>query len=115
MATKKTRLRSKADKLWYHKYLKPCCEICGKKYPLQAHHFFYKSQYGHLRYSKANHITLCQRCHFILHHQDPKVITDMIIEKRGQDWYNILKDQAKDNPKSYLTIAYYNKVIEELK
>jgi len=113
---KRKQLKNKADKLWYQKYLKSVCEICGDNYHLQAHHFYYRSSYGHLRYLEDNHITLCQKHHFVLHHQDPKKITDRIIEVRGQKWYDRLKEKALTKPKpSYQTIGYYKKQIEKLK
>jgi len=115
MRSKRARLRSQADELWYKKYLKPACEICGKKYVLQGHHFFYKSQYGHLRYDPENHITLCHRCHFLLHHKDPKLLTDHIIKLRGNEWYEALKNKAQQNPRSYLNVKYYEDIIKQLK
>jgi 5-methylcytosine-specific restriction endonuclease McrA len=114
MKNKLARLRGKADKLWYEDNVKTKCEICGKRYPLQVHHFFYKSQYGHLRYKKENAITLCQRCHFVLHHQDPKEITDQIISVRGQEWYQLLKKEAQNHPRSYINQKYYENVIQNL-
>ena len=113
--TKKQQLRSEADKLWFLKYLKNCCEVCGTKGILQAHHFFYRSSYGHLRYLPENHITLCHACHFLLHHQDPKAIEDQITAKRGLKWLIELKEMAyKRPPGSYLTLQYYYDRIKEL-
>ena len=113
MKSKKAKLRSEADNLWFRKYLKDKCEVCEEP-AIQAHHFFYKSSYGHLRYHPQNAISLCQKCHFILHHQDPKIITDKIIEKRGQKWYQDLKKEALKNPRNYQTLGYYYDIIEEL-
>jgi len=111
----KSRLQHKADKLWYLKYLRPACEVCGKK-AVQVHHFYYKGSYGHLRYNKDNAISLCMSCHFILHHQDPKKIEIKIIEARGQKWYKRLQEQALNKPEgSYLTMDYYRDKIKELK
>ena len=112
----KQRLRKIADELWYRKYLKDRCEVCGcSNCILQGHHFFYKSSYGHLRYSKDNHITLCKSCHFLLHHQDPHRIEDKIIAVRGKKWLANLKKKAYNEPKgSYLTIKYYKDVIRDL-
>ena len=114
--TKKQQLRGLADKLWYQKYLKGYCEVCGSSGGvLQGHHFFYRSSYGHLRYSPENHITLCRACHFLLHHQDPKAIEDQITAKRGLKWLTELKEQAyKRPPGSYQTLKYYQDIIKEL-
>ena len=112
---KKQRLRHKCDRLWFRKYLDECCEVCGSIFGLQEHHYFYKSTYGHLRYEKDNHITLCKGCHFRLHHQDPKSVESEIAEKRGKRWLNRLKKKAKDRPtSSYQTISYYQGKIKEL-
>jgi len=114
--TKKQRLRKQADKLWFMKYLEECCEVCGSIFGLQGHHYFFKGSYGHLRYNKDNHITLCKKCHFVLHHQDAKKIEQQIIEKRGQDWIDWLEERAKNRPEgSYLTLKYYQDIIEQLK
>ena len=116
MKSKKAKLRGEADKLWYQKYLKDYCEVCGDYGILQGHHFYYKSSYSHLRYEKENHITLCKKCHFILHHQDAKKIEELIIEKRGQKWYNNLKEKSRERPlQGYLTIEYYKKQISKLR
>ena len=112
---KKKKLRGMADRLWYRAYLKSFCEVCGINYQLQGHNFYYKGSYGHLRYLEENHITLCKKCHFVLHHQDPKKITDQIINKRGQEWYKKLRDISREKPASYQSIGYYQKVIELLK
>ena len=115
MRTNKQKLRSEADRLWYVKYLKDKCEVCGSSFILQAHHFFYRSSYGHLRYCEENHITLCRKCHFVLHHQDPKKIEIQIIETRGKKWYNSLLKKSRDRTKSsFETIDYYQKAIEKI-
>lgn len=113
--TKLQRLRKQADKLWFRKYLDECCKVCGSIFGLQGHHYFYKSTYGHLRYDKDNHITLCKKCHFKLHHQDPKSVESKIAEKRGRAWLNRLSKKSKERPKSsYQTIQYYNNTIKQL-
>lgn len=112
--TKKQTLRKQADRLWFKRHLKKKCEVCGEP-AIQCHHFYYKSNYGHLRYDEDNAISLCRGCHFLLHHQDPKRIEEKIIEKRGKKWYNNLKKKAYTEPKgSYQTIKYYEDIIKEL-
>jgi len=76
--TKKAKLRSQALKLWYNKYLKDACEVCGSKFVLQGHHYFFRSSYGYLMFEKSNHITLCRKCHATLHWQDAKKIEEQI-------------------------------------
>ena len=76
MKSKKSKLQSQADVLWYNKLIKDNCELCGENWALQVHHFYYKGSYGHLRYDLENGITLCKMCHFALHAGgDPKKIT----------------------------------------
>lgn len=113
---KKTKLRKECDRLWTQIYLKPKCEVCGKTGVLQGHHYFYKGSYSFLRYEPENHITLCQGCHFVLHHQDPKKIEMRIIEKKGKKWYNSLSRKANTRPKqSFQTLAYFLEEKEKLK
>ena len=109
---KKQQLRKIADVLWFKAFLKPDCEICGKK-AVQVHHFFPKGQFGHLRYNVENGISLCKGCHFRLHHQDP-IIQQAIIGKRGLKWYEGLRDISREKPASYQSIGYYKKIINEL-
>lgn len=111
----KKKLRTVADKAWFNKHAEENCEVCGCSEYLQVHHFYYKSSYGHLRYDDENAVTLCRRCHFILHHQDPKKIEDIIIDMRGPKWLNSLKKKANTPPpSSYQTIEYYKKIISHL-
>ena len=113
--TPKTRLMKKALRLWYLKYLKDCCEVCGGNYHLVGHHYYFRSSYGHLKYSKDNHITLCRQCHFLLHHQDPKKIELKIIEVKGGKWYKRLQEKAINRPQgTYQTINYYKEIIKQL-
>ena len=115
MKNKKKSLQLEADRLWYRKYIKDRCEICGSNFALQGHHFYYRHKYSHLRYEGENCITLCKKHHFILHHQDPKGVTDKIVEIRGSEWQEELKKMAQDRPKgSFLTLAYYQGKVEEL-
>ena len=112
----KQRLRNKCDKLWFLKYLKECCELCGSTFGLQGHHFYFKGSYGHLRYEKDNHITLCKGCHFVLHHQDAKKIEQQIQEVRGKRWFNRLTKKSRNRPtSSYLTMSYYKEQLVKLK
>ena len=110
----KAKLRNKADRLWFEKYLKPKCELCDNP-AQQLHHFYYKSSYPHIRYLEENGISLCKGHHFLLHHKDPKPIQDEIIRARGKKWYEDLKEKAYNPDPNYkITISYYKKIIEEL-
>ena len=112
---KKKALKLKADRLWREKYVGEYCEICGGTWNVTGHHFYYKGSYAHLRHEEDNCITLCGKCHFALHHKDPKTYTDKIIEIRGKDWHVRLKKKAEIRPKSgFLTLKYYQSIIEKL-
>lgn len=112
--TPKKRLRRQADKLWFDIIMKAeGCEVCGK-IGQQAHHFFPKGQFGHLRYNLENGICLCGACHFAHHHKADPRIHQTIIEKRGKKWYNKLLNQSRNSPASYQTKGYYSAVIDKL-
>ena len=112
---KKKGLKLKADRIWRDKFVGEFCEICGGTWNVTGHHFYYKGSFAHLRYNKNNCITLCGTCHFALHHQDPKTVTDNIIRIRGEEWHEKLKKESQDRPKSsFLTLGYYQGVIEKL-
>lgn len=112
---KKKRLRSKGLKLWYLKFLKPCCELCGDTYCLQGHHYYYRSSSPQLMFSKPNHVTLCRKCHARLHFQDPKLTEKEIVKVRGKIWLNKL-DKEKDVPlgSSWKTVEWYETAIKKL-
>ena len=118
MKTKKQKLRSEADKIWYNIIIQrnPICESCGEEKSTQAHHYYYKGSFGHLRYDLDNGIGLGLKCHFLLHHHDPKPIEAKIIAKRGQKWIKKLTVKAQKRPSgAYLTLNYYQDTLEELK
>ncbi len=110
----KARLRSRADRLYFQYYLKENCEVCNCQVQ-QLHHFFSKSIYGHLRYDPDNLISLCNSCHFKLHHHGDPTIQEAIIENRGRKWFNNLKEKAQNTPKDYkINIGYYKDAIKRL-
>jgi len=91
----KARIRKKADRLYYEKYTKECCEICGKYDVDPAHHFYFKGNYKHLRYYKPNAVTLCHNCHHMLHHGGLRFeIEAIIIDVRGDEWFEDLQTEA---------------------
>ena len=83
-------LRNKADKLYQElgRLLASKCEVCGGEYSCR-HHFFPKSMCSALRYNIDNGIALCQKCHFFHHNGNP-TIHKIVLEKRGDEWYNNL-------------------------
>ena len=115
MRSKKQKLRSQADKLFFQRCIEktPFCIICGKL-AQQVHHFFPKGSFGYLRYNLNNGVSLCMGCHFILHHKDP-TLSVRIVEKKGKRWYNKLKSQADEKHYSFQTIKWYQDNLEKLK
>lgn len=110
----KKRLRSVADQLWFEKNLKENCEVCSSPVYLQVHHFYYKSSYGHLRYDNNNAVTLCRKCHFVLHHQDPKKVEEKIIDARGKVWHRRIQKESRKTLANYQNMAYYKNAIKKL-
>ena len=106
------RLRRQADSLLV-RYLKPKCECCGAK-ALQLHHFFPKGSYLFLRYYEPNLVSLCMKCHFILTHRGDPIIEQAIIKNRGQKWYDLLEEKAKQRPNKTITSKWYRERINGL-
>ena len=115
---KKKRLKKECDTLWKQIIISksPICEVCGKEPTITGHHFYYKSNYPHLRFDLDNGIPIGISCHFTCHHKDPKLITDKIIDKRGENWHQLLKTKSQERLKSgFQTIGWYNTTREHLK
>ena len=110
----KARLRHKADKLFFQKYLQPKCEVCNME-ARQLHHYYPKGLYGHLRYDPDNAISLCMGCHFRHHHRGDPAIHQTIQANRGIKWIRELAGKAHTTPKDYkLTTKWYREIIEKL-
>lgn len=117
MKTKKAKLRSKADRLWFEKCFIVYgrnCEVCGKP-AAHIHHYFPKGLYGHLRYDIVNGVPLCFHCHFNKTHKADPLVHEIIQKKRGKKWLKDLEKKAKVKPPpSYLKVAFYENIIKEL-
>ena len=111
---KKRKLAKIADRLWFELLIKPKCEICPAE-AIQVHHYYFKGNYGHIRYDLNNGISLCRGHHSVLHWQDAKKIEEQIVEKRGTKWFYQLQKKSRERPVSYQTIEWYNGIIEGLK
>ena len=111
----KKQLRSSADRIWYEILMikHPYCEACGAP-AQQIHHFYYKGSYGHLRYNLDNGIGICMKCHFLLHHQDPKKVEERIKEKRGDKWFEDLKEKSRNRPTSFVSVKWFKDKIDSL-
>ncbi|MHA1400022.1 MAG: hypothetical protein ACTSQE_06720 [Candidatus Heimdallarchaeaceae archaeon] len=110
---KKKGIERKALKLWKQIVLErfPLCISCKKEKATHPHHYFYKSSFGHLIYYVPNGIGLCPKCHFVLHHQDPKKITRNIKKNMPKKWLKDLENQAfnKRPQGTYKTLSWLEK------
>ena len=110
-----TCIIKQADKLWFQACVDKfgeLCEYCGKPM-MQVHHFYRKSNYGHIRYSLVNGVVCCQGCHI---RADEPPFIDKIREKRGEEWYSELKDLALHPPSDYKnTIKWHKEQLTKLK
>ena len=48
----------------------PFCTICGSKESLEAHHIIPVSHCATYAYSCTNGITLCKKCHWLVHNKE---------------------------------------------
>lgn len=73
------------------------CEYCGGIKALNSHHIFSRSNMS-LRWDENNGICLCALHHVLglfSAHKAPLEFAEWIKEKRGDDWYNQLRDTSK--------------------
>jgi len=93
---KKTLIK-KLDKSWSNKVREyGMCESCGKTTNLNAHHF-YSRAIRSVRWDVDNGFCLCVGCHVFSSkfsaHKTPAEFVEWAIDKRGQGWYDTLKDR----------------------
>lgn len=50
--------------------LHPFCAICGSKEDLEAHHIIPVSNSRRFMYQYTNGITLCKKCHYLVHNRE---------------------------------------------
>lgn len=117
--SKRSVLRQKADTAFSKacfKYWGDKC-VCGRE-ATATHHFIPKSISAFLRYNIQNGVPLCYHCHIIrIHSQgDPRIFED-IIKKRGQEWYDNLKQlKVKGESKGgFQGVKYYQDIIKNFK
>lgn len=121
--TAKKALRKKADTLWsklVRLRAKNTCEWCGRTGAVNAHHIFGRLTY-HMRHNPANGCCLCVRCHVwdSRHsaHQTPELFRQFIIQKKGQDWYDIMQSESLKNikPDYAMEILYLEQELKKFK
>ena len=106
--------RNKADKKFQEigRETYDSCLVCGGEYSC-LHHFWPKSQTTFLRYNIKNGIPICQKCHFFHHNGDPEIHV-RIIEIKGQDWYDKLKNLRDTNRYVSAGYKYYENMYNKL-
>jgi len=68
----------------------PYCLLCGDL-TVCHHHFFHKGSNTQLRYTEENLIPVCNNCHLLIHNKQRKELEEIIINKKGKEWYNNLR------------------------
>lgn len=108
----KKSLIKKLDLAWSKKVREyGMCEKCAKLSPLNAHHFYSRSIRS-VRWDTDNGFCLCVGCHVFSSnfsaHKTPAEFVEWAIDRRGDEWYNELKDKKN-------TLSQYKDVdFEEL-
>ena len=93
----------------------PNCEICGMPATV-GHHFVFKSTSTRLRYYLPNIISLCQKCHYVLHQNKMQTLmSGKIIEKRGLDWFRDIESKKHEIVKAdkWFYLENYNRLQKE--
>ena len=67
------------------------CEKCGSEDRLQAHHIFTRS-IARTRYAVNNGVCLCAGHHLFWAHKRPHEFRDYMTEKRGEQWWVLLRE-----------------------
>lgn len=114
-----SQLRNKCDRLLqeWNKGRTKFCECCGGQNQA-GHHWVEKSTSARLRYEKDNIIPLCNSCHCKIHNRFGNSITGsydvatIIINKRGEKWYNKLNKTRHEIVK--ISKGYFENILEEL-
>ena len=96
---RRRRLVKQAKELWEKAVIDEYGELCVCGKPMhEIHHFYRKSQYGHLRFVIANGVPICQGCHI---RADSPIFIDFLKDWRGEKWYQDLKDLALHPPANF--------------
>lgn len=93
----------KADRAlqdWFRREYKGTpCENCGVPFEVMHHHIE-KSKSNAGRYHHDNLIFLCHKCHAKITFDDHQVVANYTL-KRGQDWFNRMRDLKRVSRPSY--------------
>lgn len=91
------------------------CEYCGKETGLNSHHIFSRSN-RHTRWEVDNGVCVCVGHHIfglISAHKAPIEFIEWLKEKRGQEWYDRLRQKSNETTK--LTQEDKDKIKEGLR
>ena len=98
------------------------CEYCRNTQTLNSHHVFTRSNKS-TRWDELNGISLCASHHTLNSkfsaHGTPTIFTEWIINKRGENWHNLLRLRAHADGKrtkfeKEIMLRELNKRIKEL-
>jgi len=116
---KRKIISNKLDKVWAEAVKQKAdfqCEYCGKVKPLNSHHFYSRSIRS-VRWDVDNGFCLCVGCHVFSSkfsaHKTPAEFVEWAIEKRGQEWYDIVKN--KKNTIKKFAIFELEELLEKIK
>jgi 5-methylcytosine-specific restriction endonuclease McrA len=117
MKLTKKYYKNKCEKLLTPISLKinPNCLLCGNIATV-GHHFVFKSTSTRLRYYLPNIISLCQKCHYLLHqNKNQTLYSGRIIEKMGLDWFRDIESKKHEIVKAdkWFYLENYNRLQKE--
>ena len=104
------------DNLWRYAVYKQGfnkCEYCDKEGKLNAHHIFSRSNFN-VRWDIDNGICLCPYHHFfgtISFHKSPVEMLEWIKNKRGEEWFDRLREKARGVLKKREAIEKYGEIL----
>lgn len=117
--TPTAKIKDKCDRLLTPivKKTTPKCEACGHDTEV-GHHWIEKSRSLYLRFELENIIALCHSCHAKIHNRFSNSVmncldvAEIIIEKRGQEWFERMKRDSSQLVKA--NKAYFEEHLERL-
>lgn len=110
----KKQLKRKCDKLWSEIIKqKGCCEVCGRRTSLNAHHVVGRINYV-LRWDLRNGVCLCVLCHKFSRnsaHNNPLWFSEWFKKNRPEDYRYL---QGKRNEIKTFYLSDYEEIYENL-
>ena len=109
-------IRKQCDKLWADAVRKKaggCCEKCGTRKYIQAHHIFPRTCFS-LRYDIENGVALCRKHHLYWAHKDAIDFYNWIKTKRNIDYLESCKMRQSKNDYQAIKLYLESKFREDL-